>query len=357
MEKIYYIGHFVEKFHDGGQSRNKAFLKAFQSLNARLILVYNSSFIVRCFLWIQTLWILFFSKRNKIFIHQGSIIILFPISILKYSFFRKAVIKLLSHTAYNNELIIEVNDLPYEQAIDLELRVNITELYMQNELYSIKNAKYIFASYEMAKYVNNKINIDYKVIINGANPLKEFASDFNLILNNFFESNEVKYIYVGGLNKGRQIESLISIFIGRKEHLVLIGEMGDWLLNYQLSNNIHYLGSFSEDYAHYLTSLCDVGLIPYEEKRLYYNLCYPTKASFYITAGIPFLSTPLRELRNHFEKSETCYFVSFKDWRSFINNISEFNIKKKKQMIISLRANYYWDFLIGSNIATNIGKM
>jgi hypothetical protein len=34
---------------------------------------------------------------------------------------------------------------------------------------------------------------------------------------------------------------------------------------------------------------CDVGLIPYDDSREYYNIAYPTKLSSYIVAGIPFL--------------------------------------------------------------------
>ncbi|WP_291122264.1 hypothetical protein, partial [Flavobacterium sp. UBA6046] len=331
MDKKYYIGHTVRNLNDGGQSRNKAFMQAFLDKNALLMTVYDSNPLLRLFYGLKVLGFMLFSKNNQIFIHQGTLIVLFPIPIIKYTWVRKLVFILIQHMANRNDVTIEVNDLPYEQAIDLELFVQETYKVFRDKLYTLKNVKYVFASHEMGKYIKDKFKVNYEVIINGSNEVKDFSN--SEAMHYCFSSSETKFIYAGGLNKGRQIEALISKFSNRKEILILIGEWGEWLDDYNVSNNIFYLGKFDEDYAHYLTSKCDVGIIPYDESRFYYNICYPTKASFYITAGIPFLSTPLLELKNVFEESGVAFFVPFDDWNVFIDNFEKSRLLEIKRKI------------------------
>lgn len=344
MNNVYYIGHLVEGFNDGGQSRNKAFMQVFAAKNASMLAVYDANPFIRFFYGLNVLRFMLFSKNNQIFVHQGTLVVLFPLPIIAYKWIRRLVFKLIQHTANRNDVTIEVNDLPYEQAKDLELPIRQEDKAFQENLYSLKKAKYVFASHEMGKYVNEKYNLEYSVVINGSGKVKDFSSSDDLP--SCFDSFETKYVYAGGLNKGRQIELLISKFSNRKEILILIGEWGEWLLEYELPANIFYLGKFQEDYAHYLTSKCDIGLIPYDENRFYYNICYPTKASFYITAGIPFLSTPLVELKNVFEKREMAYFVPIDEWDEFIENFDTFSLSDTKKKVEGQKHKFYWDDLL-----------
>ena len=344
MNRTFYIGHVLENFADGGQSRNKAFKEAFDKEGATLINVYSSNLLIRFFYFLNVVRLFLFLKSKTIFIHQGAIIILIPYPVLKYKWIRTSFFKLINYTSKRNHLTIEVNDLPYEQAKDLELLVLDLDKYFQDLLYDIKGAKYIFASHEMGKYINDKYNLNYKVIINGSNELNTLAYSENI--HPCFDSQDYKFVYAGGLNKGRQIESLISKFTGRKENLILIGEWGEWLKDYNLSENIFYLGKFKEEHAHYLISKCDIGIIPYDESRFYYNLCYPTKASFYVTAGIPFLSTPLNELQNVFLETEMAFFVTYNDWEIFINNLEKSSLVRAKERINSEKHKFYWSELL-----------
>lgn len=356
MKKLYYIGNFVDGFNDGGQSRNKAFARAFFVKKATMFTFCQSNKFMRFFFMLKVFLFMLFSKNNQIFIHQGTLLVLYPIPIVKFKWIRKLTFNFIQYMVSRNEVTIEVNDLPYEQSKDLELLVRKADNDFQHSLYSLKSAHYVFASHEMGKYVNEKYNIKYDVVINGADVLKDF-SKLDKDLPPCFEINEIKFIYAGGLNKGRQIESLISKFRDRSEILILLGEWGEWLLDFNLSKNIFYLGNFEEDYAHYMTSKCDVGLIPYDEKRFYYNICYPTKASFYITAGIPFLSTPLLELKNVFEKSEMAYFVPFNEWDDFIDNFNKYSLIGTKEKIDSEKHDFYWKYLISKSlIVKNLGQ-
>lgn len=351
MNKTYYIGHFSESFNDGGQSRNKAFRQYYAQKNALIIPVYSANPLVRFSFLLNFLKIMLFSKDAIFFIHQGTLMVLFPMLILKYGWIRALVFKLIQYTINRNDVTIEVNDLPYEQAKDLELFVDETYKLFQDKLYALKNAKFIFASHEMGKYIDDTFKLSYEVIINGSNKVNDFSN--SKPIHDCFSSLETKFIYAGGLNKGRQIEALISAFTNKKEILILIGEWGEWMLNYQLPDNVFYLGKFQEDYAHYLTSKCDVGIIPYDETRFYYNICYPTKASFYITAGIPFLSTPLLELKNIFEKSGMVYFVPFKEWETFIDTFDTSHLIKIKEKIDSEKHNFYWEQLLSKSLNTH----
>jgi hypothetical protein len=346
MAKIFYIGNLVAGFNDGGQSRNKAFRQAFLDRKASIKAVYDSNPLIRLFYGLNVLMLLLISKGNQIFVHQGSLIVLFPMPIIKFGWIRKLVFKLLQHAADRNTITVEVNDLPYEQSKDLELPVRQLDKVFQERLYSLKNTHYVFASHEMGRYVNEKYNLHYSVVINGSDRVKDFSNSDAAPA--CLDSLETKYIYAGGLNKGRQIELLISKFRDRKEILILIGEWGDWLLDYELPANIFYLGKFQEDYAHYLTSKCDIGLIPYDENRFYYNICYPTKASFYITAGIPFLSTPLEELKNVFENTGMVYFVPIEQWDEFIEHFDSSSLSDTKKKIERQKHQFYWEDLLNT---------
>lgn len=346
MDKIYYIGHLVGKFNDGGQSRNKAFSDFFALRKAKTKRVYDANPFIRLLYFLNFWWFMLISRSNQIFVHQGTLMTLFPSTIIKYKWIRKYMFKLIQYNANRNSVTIEVNDLPYEQAIDLELPVRNRDKVFQENLYSLKNVKYLFASNEMGKYVNEKYNLDYKVVINGSDEIIGFSISDDYP--SCFDLKETKYIYAGGLNKGRQIEQLISKFRDRKEILILIGEYGDWLLDVELPANIFFLGKFQEDYAHFLTSKCDIGIIPYDEKRFYYNLCYPTKASFYITAGIPFLSTPLLELENVFGDSGMVYFVPFQEWDNFIDDFDKSLLPITKSIISAKMFQFYWNELISN---------
>lgn len=344
MVKKYYIGHFLKGLNDGGQSRNNAFRQYFIQKCATIPSTYSHNPILRFIYLLNIMRIFLFSKNNEIFIHQGTLLLLFPLPILKYKRIREIVFKLIQHLSDRNSVTIEVNDLPYEQAIDLELVVNEIYKIFQDKLYAFKKIDFIFASHEMGKYIKGKFNSNYNVVINGSNEVRDFYKTKKV--HDCFNSAETKYIYAGGLNKGRQIEALISKFVNRKEILILTGEWGEWLSDCKLPKNINYLGKFEEDHAHYLASKCDIGIIPYDESRFYYNICYPTKASFYITAGIPFLSTPLTELKNIFEKTGIAFFVPFDNWGLFMNNFNKSNLIEIKNETNNIKYKFYWKGLL-----------
>ncbi|MDB4902487.1 MAG: hypothetical protein JWQ63_1768 [Mucilaginibacter sp.] len=343
-EKLYFV-HLNKKLNDGGLSRNLAFCEYHLKKGAKVQNVFHSNKFRRVLSSIAVFKVLFFSKNKIIFIHQGTIIFLFPISILKHSFFLKALFKALQHISNRNRLIIEVNDLPYEQSIDLELPVNFIDKQFEEALYSLKNCFYIFASQQMNDFVKEKFKIKdghSEAVINGSTRLD--SNDIVLADSyNWISQFKYKCVYAGTLNKGRQIESLIELFTKINHvNLILLGDWGEWLLDYALPSNVIYLGNKEHTVAQQIVSKCDFGLIQYNADRFYYNLCFPTKISFYLTAGLPVLTTPLTELKNHFKNSECVYFVEFDKWKAFLLSVNSEFIDKAKINAKKESIDYEW---------------
>jgi hypothetical protein len=345
MNKKFYFVNLNNVFNDGGNARNRAFLKYFEYNNYLIINVYNKFLLIRLYKFLFFICVSIFTRSNLIFIHYGTLVTLFPYKIYNIQLCRNFINFLLKKISINHNLSIEINDLPFEQSIDLDLKIHKASKIFQENILSLKNCSFIFASNEMKTYSCNKYGTkvnESKVIINGAFKLQSKRLYSNTILN----IDKFKFIYAGSLNQGRQIEDLIKIFENKNVLLLLIGEMGEWLQNYPTANNIIYLGSFPENIALEIVSLCNIGLIPYNEDKFYYNISYPTKSSFYIASGIPILSTPLKELSNVLSDLDVAYFVSFKYWDQFISNLDYDNYKIKKENIIKYQSLFYWEYLL-----------
>ena len=245
---------------------------------------------------------------------------------------------------YNN-IIFDVNDLKCEQYRDLEInKYNLTRVQeVENELFKLK-AKYIFASNSMRDYAVKKYNLNIEnteVCINGSIIVDDKEDD---------QHQALKFIYAGTLNKGRNIEKLINDFPKEEKYkLLLIGPDGEWINDYSKSNNIEYMGSFQEIEAHKIASKCDVGLIPYDDTRLYYNLAYPTKLPFYLCSGIPVISTPVEEIMICSEKDSFGWYAKMDSWNELIKDLNVDAILEKKNNIRNIKNKYTWDQIFSNS--------
>ena len=261
---------------------------------------------------------------------------------------------LLNKASKQNIIIIDISDLKYEQELDLELSINehvIVERVrrFENKLFKLP-IKFIFASESMRKYACEKYLIDKSntdVCFNGGNGN---ISVNELKHEKYLRDSKIKYVYAGTLNQGRQIEEMIAEFPYSDNFLlILMGSDGEWLNKSSLKENIIYLGALREEEAHYVVSKCDVGLIPYDDERLYYNLAYPTKLSFYITAGISFLSTPVAEVKFIREKYKVGFVSKITDWNRVVKMITKEDIENQKIKIEKIRKHFYWDNIFLDN--------
>lgn len=342
--KTIYISHFPGEIKEGGSARNFAFYSYFrQKEHIRIFNIFRTNKLLRLYTTMCLTLLLYFVSGHRIFIHQGTLLYLYPKLILKYSIGRRFYKSILTHIVKKNMLILEINDLPYEQAIDLELPVYIEYLYFENIIFSIKKINFIFAANEMCEYASSKYNINIKktkVIINGASSLT-VTSGVNVSIN----KDKINFVYAGTLNKGRQIEKLITLFRElNNKNLILLGANGEWINSLNLPPNILYLGNYNESVAHWMVSQCDVGIIPYDSSKLYYNICFPTKVSFYLTANIPVLSTPLSELMQYHK--EFIFFSEWDNWSDFVDSIKREDILYKKEFIKNNNFKYEWENLL-----------
>lgn len=340
---LYHIGRAKRSVSEGGMARDNAI---FENLKKNSFLIHVTE--NKLFNTIKIFFFLSFSKNNKIFMHYP--LIGLPVSnryfFLKY--IRKVFIKIFLIAEKRNKFYIDVSDLPIEQAIDLE--INVPLYFSEIEPYVFNNkAVYLFASYSMKNYVLKKYSLsetNAKIWINGGYDVDDQYVNTKIC----FDKNMVNYVYAGTLNKGRQIEFMIEIFSRIEDkNLILMGSDGEWINDLNLPKNITYLGSLEEKYAHYIVSLCDIGLIPYDSQRPYYNIAYPTKLSFYITAGVSFLSTNVQEVKNINSNYSIGYMEDISLWSDLIIKLSKQEISKNKIQINLIKHNFLWSNIININ--------
>lgn len=264
---------------------------------------------------------------------------------------------IIETAAKKNVVYLEVNDLPYEQAIDLELKPNNMNVFDAAVL-TIPSIKYIFPTTEIAKYAKSKYKINesnLSVLINGS-WISDASNKTSIEVK--LPARGLKFVYAGTLNKGRQISDLIKIFSNSEQSLVLIGSDGDWIKEeYRSKENIKYLGPMPEVYAQHIVKQCDMGVIPYDSSRMYYNQCFPTKASFYITSGIPFLSTPLVELKKHFT-DEVVVYCELNGWGKMLADEDLISVIEERRNNIDeeFRQRFSWPFIWERWLREQIGE-
>lgn len=347
--KIIYISHSNAKPQEGGMARNFAFHKEMEKRGAVMYNYVTLNLIKRLFIMLRNAFLLYSLRNKNILILQNALLLyVFSLNFMKFKTYRKLVQIFLNKITKHNKLFIEVNDLIYEQSIDLNLKVAQNALSYENLIFSQKNVNFIFASFSMATYIMEKYNLskdNVQVILNGAPTLS--SSNIESTVIDSFGDEKIKCIYAGTLDKGRQIEELLDAFKNNKTCiLILLGVNGDWINDLKIQN-VYYLGRYEESEALKIASKCDLGLIPYDDTKFYYNLCYPTKVSFYISAGIPILSTPLKETMQVLaDYKYAAFFLKTDQWNFFLNTITIENINENKLLVNNIRENFSWNFLL-----------
>jgi hypothetical protein len=351
MKNIYYLTHCNRHGVNGGDSRDFAFFLAIQKIfngDINVIPLYYSGLLHRMWLSFKCMMLFFYAKDCIIFIHQNTIFSVFCGKLLNYRLYSAIFFWIINLASKRNRFILEVNDLRYEQAIDFGLNFDRSGyLNIQTKLLGIKNAEFIFASDGMRNLAISRYGVVPKsahTIINGGILVELLEDGLPANAQNWIQQNTLNCVYAGGLIQGRQILDMVNLFKNLPNaSLILCGDDGEWLNEHTLPVNVKYVGCLPEKLAYQLVSKCDLGLIPYNDKLPYYNLCYPTKASFYVTAGIPFLSTRLAELMMVFEGNQFALFYSFEQWQNEIQKLNQQSIVNMKNEARKSRCQYSWD--------------
>lgn len=262
-------------------------------------------------------------------------------------------VKAFMRAARKNRVIMDVSDIKYEQFIDLEIPCPDLNLIERRERSIFESPiKFVFASSSMRNYAIQKYRIDEErcdVCINGGRVQDEnLCPESETIINDIYDQY-INCVYAGTLNKGRMIDKMLDCFSNLPTaRLYLMGPMGEWIVEYIRKNNIqnvYYLGAKDEKVAHQIVSKCDLGLIPYDETRLYYNIAYPTKLSFYLTAGIPYLATPVKEVKM-LEGQGFGYIGSVNEWSSIISSHSKDELLVLKRKVNEKNQEFTWNTLL-----------
>lgn len=352
-----YITYLESSVTEGGMSRNKGFYDYFFSQQTtKIVNINRKNKLIRVLYSVWLILLLPFNKNKRVFIHQNALVYMFTAALLSCSLGEFLLRKFFEKLSSRNLVIIEINDLMIEQAVDLGFAEIPYARGFYNVIFSCHQLQFIFASHYMRDYAVSKYGIlcaNTEVIINGGSNLTKFNNDPKLedVLRYLENDTRLKFVYAGSVAENRQVSESIEVFIKNPNCILLImGPGGDWLKKLNLPENIRYIGSFENDLAVQIASHCDVGIVPYDESKFYYNLCYPTKASFYICAGIPFLSTPLIELRNVYEELGICFFYSIHGWSECISSLSRADIIKMKKEIITKDyvTKFSWNYLINA---------
>lgn len=348
VSKLYLISNLRKDVREGGMARNLAFQEELLKRNAQVYSFSSMNFFYRIWSFVKILFLLLFVRKSTFVILQNTFITyLFPLPLFRYYFLVEFITRILKYSLKRNIIYFEINDLIYEQSKDLKLNVNPNCSIYQDFIFTISGMKFIFASNKMREYIINKYNIEYKntqVILNGA---PELLNADKIKSEAIKTKSGIKFVYVGTLNRGRQIEELINIFDNSKHELYLMGSDGEWI-NVSNKKNVFYIGSFDEYQALKKTSQFDMGVIPYDNTAFYYNLCYPTKNSFYLSSGLPILSTPLEETQNVFKllHEEIAVFAEIKNWKSIIENLDKSQITLLQENVKKIKNKIYWSHIL-----------
>jgi glycosyltransferase involved in cell wall biosynthesis len=333
---------------EGGLARNIALMKWFQNNIVGLVEIKLKKNRINNFF--KVLIVLIFNRNKTILFQYVTVgIPLFNRTVFgKISSF--IFLRSVKISSIFNDIIFDVSDLKYEQSIDLKIQNGKIKLMQKFEEFFFKlDVKFLFSSFSMQEYACHKYNISKEkneVIINGG-----YISNLNYSDIIEINSNFVNCVYAGTLNKGRSIEEMIKNFpIEKGYKLYLLGIDGDWINKEVRRENIIYLGSYAQDIAHQIVSNCDLGLIPYDSTKKYYNIAFPTKLSFYITAGIPFLSTCVNEVMKITEKYQVGYTDDICNWTNKIRNLSKENLLNEKIKITNIMQDFEWDNIISRSI-------
>lgn len=302
---------------------------------------------------IQAIWFFLRCRNVQIFIMYPTRFFLMGGKNIINRILGNIAVKSFLLSAKRNRVIVDVSDIKYEQFKDLEIPCPDLELIEKREQsVFVASAEFVFASSSMKEFAVQKFGVEEsrcEICINGGRFLDLYLNfEANSFVNKL-SNKHINCVYAGTLNKGRLIDKMLDCFNGlTSARLYLMGPMGEWIEEYLISNNlqnVYYLGAKGEQIAHQIVAQCDIGLIPYDETRLYYNIAYPTKLSFYLTAGIPYLSTPVKEVKMIQDK-QLGYIGTISEWKSIIYGLSKDNIMSIKERINVVKKEFTWDSIL-----------
>ena len=210
----------------------------------------------------------------------------------------------------------------------------------------IITVSYSIAEWYRKKYRTKKIYIVRNVPI----VLDEKIEKTNILKGKFnINDNEILFIYLGMLKKGRFIKQTLDLFseIDNKKHVVFMGfgTLEKMIREYASKyKNIHYHPSVPVNEILMYTQGADVGLSIIENICLKNYYCCPNKLFEYILAGIPIIVSDFPDMGKYVDDYKFGWKVSpeYEEVKKLIDSITREQIIEKRKKAIAARSQFGW---------------
>jgi starch synthase len=163
------------------------------------------------------------------------------------------------------------------------------------------------------------------------------------------EASSRVLIYVGGLQAGRGLDSLIRAMseLPADTQLLLVGDgvlrvaLESLVAENNLQNRVLFAGAVPADEALRIAAACDVGIALVEPISRSYELALPSKLFEYMMVGLPVVSTRLIQVTELFENETWITFIDKIDPASIasavtnaLNSVTEANRQREKELAL-----------------------
>ncbi len=239
-----------------------------------------------------------------------------------------------------------INDVPYQSYLSIKVKYFL-------EKFLIRFASQVIV---VSDSIANEYSRLYKIkkpnlVLNCPAYIEQKKND--IYRQNFgIGSNQLIFLYQGGLSGGRGIEILLKTFELRTDHDCVLVCMGHGPLeglvqNYANHNqNIFYHPAVSPINLLDYTSSADFGISFIEDVCLSYRYCLPNKLFEYLMAGLPVLTSNNFEMRR-FVEFESIGIVaesnSLDGFQAVLNYAVNLNISAIRANVKRVRQKYCWE--------------
>ncbi len=209
---------------------------------------------------------------------------------------------------------------------------SISEWYLSNykiqNLYVVKNVPSLQEQKSEASEKDPNIN------------LKDFCN---------LSEDDILFIYVGGLFRGRGIEIILDTFakLDSKYHIIFMGygELEDKIKSYQIGfSNIHFHPAVNPNMVIKYTQTADIGIALIENICLSYYFCLPNKVFEYLLSEIPMIVSNFPEMGRLIDNYGFGWKVDVDQSSLFqlVNSINQNTLEQKKKNISTAKDNFGW---------------
>ena len=89
--------------------------------------------------------------------------------------------------------------------------------------------------------------------------------------------------------------------------------------------------------------------MPYDETTLNNSIIYPIKMSFYITAGITFISTEMNEIVRLNKNYNIGFTENINNWHNIIANMDKEKVQVENEKVRAVKKEFEWEEIFNKN--------